>query len=83
MYGQDIDMRSLAIFFALLIPAHATDYAVMLNDVERAALIDLIDAAVRAKGLDVAPNALYLANKIKAAGTVIETVPPKQQEKPQ
>lgn len=67
--------RTLSAAFLLLLltlSASATDYAVMLNDTERAVLIELIDAAVKARGLDVAPNAVYLANKIKSAGVVTD-----------
>ncbi len=60
----------------------AADYAVMLNDAERAALLELLNEAVKAKGLDAAPNAVYLANKIKSAGVVTERKD-ETKEKPQ
>ncbi len=66
-------MRILAFLLMLTAaPSFAADYAVMLNDIERAALIELINEAVKAKGLDIAANGVYLANKIKAAGVVTE-----------
>ena len=67
-------MRVLILGAALLLPiAQArADVAVILTDPERAALLELINEAVKAKGLDAAPNAVYLANKIKTAGTVTE-----------
>jgi hypothetical protein len=62
------------LFAAMLIfsgQAVATEYAVIINDAERAALIELINEAVKAKGLDVAQNGVVLANKIKSAGSVV------------
>jgi competence protein ComGC len=78
-------MKALSFLLLLLVPVSAADYAVMLNDAERAALIDLINEAVKAKGLDAAGSAFYLANKIKSAGVVTERKeePVPKEEKPQ
>ncbi len=75
-------MKTLAVLLIFATPVAAADYAVVLNDAERAALVELINEAVKAKGLDAAGNAVYLVNKIKSAGTVTEQkeVP---KEKPQ
>jgi hypothetical protein len=53
-------------------PARAADYALILSDAERAALIEALDEATKAKGLQIAPNTVYLANKIRSAPLVTE-----------
>jgi hypothetical protein len=67
---------------ALTFPAVSAEYALMLNDGERAALIELIDAAVKSKGLELAPNAVFLANKIRSAGVVTERKEEPRKEEP-
>ncbi|MCC6172055.1 MAG: hypothetical protein IT481_08505 [Gammaproteobacteria bacterium] len=50
--------------------ARAEDYALILNTAERRVMLELLDAAVRARGLEAALNAGVLAEKIKAAPVV-------------
>lgn len=59
--------------------ARAADYALILNDAERAALLEIINEAVKARGLDIAANAVILASKVRAAGVATEqkSEPPK------
>jgi hypothetical protein len=52
--------------------ASAAEYALMFNDQEKVALLEALDAAVRYKGLEMAPNATFLANKIRTAPVVTE-----------
>jgi adenosylcobinamide amidohydrolase len=57
------------------------DVALILNDLEQKALLEALDVATKAQGLSIAPNTLYLMNKLKAAGTVTEkTVVPDKKE---
>lgn len=65
-------MKTALFLLALTLPASAADYAVILNEEEKKALIALLDAAVRANGLSSAGNAAWLAQKINAAGVVTE-----------
>lgn len=69
-------MRSHLLIVATLLGgalnAYSADHAVILNDQERAVLLEIINEAVKARGLDMAPNAVYLTNKIKSAGVVTE-----------
>jgi len=63
-------------------PAGAVDHALILNDDEKKALVEILDIAVKSRGLEVAPNAVYLLNKLKAAPVVTEQKPPaKEPEK--
>ena len=67
-------MRYIVAMVLRLAPfgAKAAEYALVLNDSERQALIALLDEATKAKGLAVAPNAVYLANKIQSAPVVTD-----------
>lgn len=70
-------MKHLAIALLLLSlggqlrPARA-DIALILTESEKTALLEALDEATKAKGLAIAGNTLYLANKIKAAPVVTE-----------
>jgi hypothetical protein len=71
--ATDVEAVMTRILFGLMLmagSAHAADYAVVLSDVERAALLDALDVATKAKGLEIAGNTVYLANKIKSAPVV-------------
>lgn len=69
-------MKRLILCAALIAtPAYAADKAVILNEAEERAILLMIDEAVKAKGLEMAPNAVYLANKIKSAPMVTEQKP--------
>lgn len=59
----------LAGLMLLATPAYA-DRSIVLTDMEAQALLELIDAAVKAQGLNAAANAVFLANKIKTAPIV-------------
>jgi adenosylcobinamide amidohydrolase len=48
------------------------DVALILNDLEQKALLEALDVATKAQGLSIAPNTVYLMNKLKAAGTVTD-----------
>jgi len=52
--------------------ANAADTALILNDQEKAALLEALDEATKAKGLAIAPNTVYLANKIRTAPVVTD-----------
>lgn len=53
-------------------PAWAADVALILNDEEQKALRQVLDAATRDRGLEMAGITVYFANKLRAAGTVTE-----------
>ena len=55
-------------------PAVAKEHMVILNDLERDAMRELLDVAVRASGLqgNAARNAVILLDKINAAPEVVE-----------
>lgn len=65
-------IRVLSLLALSCCRAMAADYAVVLNDGEKAALLEALDEATKAKGLAIAGNTVYLANKIKAAPVVTE-----------
>lgn len=65
-------MKKILILFLLASPAAWADKAIVATDQEITALIQLIDEAVKAKGLSVAPNAVYWVNKLQAAPVVTE-----------
>lgn len=71
---------------ALLIisaPARAADYALVINDAEKAALIEALDEATKAKGLAIANKTVFLLNKIQTAPMVTDRKedPPKETPK--
>lgn len=80
-------MKSLAVvtlLILLLAPSgQAADYAIILNDAEKAALLEALDEATKAKGLLIAGNTVYLANKIRTAPVVTERKDDDPKEKPQ
>lgn len=66
-------MKAVVIAFCLIIaaaPTFAADRAIVSNDQETAALVQLIDEALKAKGVAVAQNAAYWLNKIQNAPVV-------------
>lgn len=65
-------MKTILFLFALTVSANAADYAVVINDAEKKALLELLDAAVRSNGLNVAGAAFHLAQKINTAGVVTD-----------
>lgn len=77
-------MKILALtgLLALTATAHATDRALILNDDEQAALRQILDAATRAQGIQIAPVTVYLLNKLNSAPAVVEhkDEPPKPKE---
>lgn len=52
--------------------AKAADRAILASEQEVAALVGLIDDALKAKGVSVAQNAVYWLNKIHAAPIVTD-----------
>jgi hypothetical protein len=64
--------RIVIIVAAMLLPvsAQAKDFAVILNEQEKARLIQIIDEAIKAKGLALAGDAVFLASKIERAPEV-------------
>lgn len=64
----------------LLLPsaAVAADKALILNEQRQQALYQMLDAAVRAQGITIAPAALDILNVLRTAPTVTEqpTQPP-------
>lgn len=52
--------------------ARSADRAIVANEQEVTALIQLIDEAVKSKGLSVAQAALYWVNKLQAAPMVTD-----------
>jgi hypothetical protein len=65
-------MKKLAILALFLLPmtAQAKDFAVILTEPEKARLIQIIDEAIKAKGLALAGDAAFLASKIERAPEV-------------
>lgn len=58
-----------AAFFSPI--ASAKDFAVVLNEQERAQLVHALDVATRADGLNIAESTAALFNKIKLAPEVV------------
>ena len=52
--------------------ASAADHMLVLSDQEMAALYQVLDSATKAQGLQIAPQTVYLLNKMKAAPVVTE-----------
>jgi hypothetical protein len=79
-------MIKLALAFIVLVasPAAAGTVALILSDQEQQALYAALDAATKHEGLAIAPNTVYLMNKLKAAPTVEpqKPEPPKPPEEP-
>lgn len=75
-------------FAALLlsmVSVRAADRAIVANEQEVNALIQLIDEAVKSKGLAVAQAAIYWVNKLQAAPVVTDRKdepPPAPSDKP-
>lgn len=67
-------MKRLITVFLLLfsVPANAVERAIMANDQEIAALVQIIDEALKAKGVAVAQNSTYWLNKVQSAPIVTE-----------
>lgn len=69
-------MKRLLILVALLAsPAHAEDYALVISDKEKKALLEILDIAAKARGIEIAQNVVYFLNKIQAAPVVTEQKP--------
>lgn len=67
-----------ALGFAMtaIAPAIAGDVSITLNDAEQRALVQLLDDAVRAQGLNSAQNAVALYQKVLAARNAASTPQP-------
>lgn len=79
-------MKTILLASALALcalPAAAADYALILNDQERAALVGVLDELTKAKGLAVAKTTLHLYNKVVSAPAVTEQKPPDDDAKPE
>lgn len=59
--------RALAILFVLSLPASAAEVTITLSDQEQAAMIQLLDTAVKSGGLNNAEAVVYFVKKIQAA----------------
>jgi hypothetical protein len=83
-------MRTVTAFFLLLLsglsPANAADRMIIVNDAEMKALMQLIDAAVRANGVQAMGAASMVIDKLNKAGVVQSQTPvpdaPPAEEKP-
>lgn len=75
----------IALAMLLPSPGKAADRAILASEQEVAALIQLIDEALKAKGVTVAQNAVYWLNKIQSAPVVTERKdePDKPKDPPQ
>lgn len=67
-------MKRFIAIYALLfaLPANAADRAIMANEQEIAALVQLIDEALKSKGVSVVQNSSYWLNKLHSAPIVTE-----------
>lgn len=66
-------MKILVVLILLLVsPVALADKAIVATNQEIAVLVQLIDEALKAKGLTVAHNAVYWVNKLQAAPVVTE-----------
>jgi len=65
-------MKNAIVYLSLLLasPVAAAERAIVANDQEINALIQLIDEALKAKGVALIQNATYWINKIHNAPTV-------------
>lgn len=61
-------------------PAAARDVTVTFTDDEQKALFEVLDAAVKAQGMQAANNALYIWNKVVAAAKEAEKANGKAKE---
>lgn len=82
-------MRTVSFVFAFVLLAHsaqAKDVALILNAQEQAALVQAIDATVRAHGIQAAQNMLHLWERLKTApevtGQKTDTPEPKKDATP-
>lgn len=70
-------MKYLITFLCLVcVPSAKADIALVLTDQEKQALIEILDIAVKAQGIQIAPNAAYIFNKLKNAPVITEQKPP-------
>jgi hypothetical protein len=81
MKGKPVRYLPL-IALLLATPAAAKDVTITLNDQEQQAWAQLLDQAVRAGGLQSAPNALRLYMKLQEALKAAQPVAPKPAEAP-
>ena len=70
------------ILLLLVLPVHAADRAMILNDQDQRDLVQMLDTATRAQGLSIAPTALRLYNKLQTSGVVTEQKPVESKETP-
>lgn len=62
-----VRMIVVAAALALPVPASAKDVTVTFNDDEQKALWAVFDAAIKAEGMKLSGNAVYLWQKLQAA----------------
>lgn len=66
-------MKWIVLVSAFIGPAHAADKALILNDQEQVAYRAILDAAIKANGLNtISRNAFVLSDKLDAAGVVTD-----------
>lgn len=72
----------LFILLLLTVSAQAKDYAVIVNENERQEMLNFIDAALKAQGIQVLDQAAIIAAKVKNAGEIVPHVdrPPSQSQ---
>ena len=71
-------MKHFILLLALVTPASAADYAIILTEKERAAMIEALDVATRSQGLVIARKTLPLYDKLLEAPTVMDQGPADQ-----
>ena len=72
----------VALVLALPVKAFAADKALILSDDEQAAFRQILDAATKGSGIQIAPAAVYLLNKLNTAPVVTPHVDAPKPEEP-
>ena len=75
-------MRVLIFLLAFVASAQAKDVMLVLNDQEQAALMQILDVATKANGLQIANNTVAFMQKLQSAPAVVKHTDPTPDEKP-
>jgi hypothetical protein len=77
---KQINLYASVTFLALVAPASAKDISITLNDEEQKALVQILDTATKAGGLQVAQATVWFAKKLDDAAKAVPQPPPKPPE---
>jgi len=74
-------MRVLIFLFAFVISAQAKDVMLVLTDQEQTALMQILDIATKAQGLQIANNTIHFMQQLQSAPAVVSHTDPTSDKK--